>query len=92
MSAMWTKIYDKCVKSFALIVDAIEKAEKELGDGKGVDKRKLAIKIVNEIVDIPFVPETIEAWIIGLLVDFAVYLYNKWWGHRWLENRKVKES
>lgn len=70
---------------FAHIEDAVRKAETLFGESKGSEKREAAIDIVNQAVDIPLVPEAAEGVLIGILVDLCIYLYNRWWGHKWLE-------
>lgn len=52
---------------------------------EGKEKRQLAIDIINELVDIPVIPEFIEAKIIGLVVDAIVSALNKIFGKQWIE-------
>ncbi|MFA5937644.1 MAG: hypothetical protein WC822_07255 [Candidatus Paceibacterota bacterium] len=63
--------------------------EKHAADVKGADKRALAVAIINELVDIPLVPERIEAVIIGWAIDAAVAALNKLVGKDWLEKLKL---
>jgi len=72
-------------KWFIRIEQAIRDAEIKFGRGKGIDKRKFAIELINAIVDIPILPEFLEEKIIGLLVDFAVDIFNRKFGKRWID-------
>jgi len=81
----WTKLFEK-------IVDVVHKAEELYRKKTGAEKRKFAINCINALVDVPYVPERIEGWIIGLCVDLVVYLYNKWFGHDWIKKVEVKDE
>lgn len=69
-----------------LIADVVHKVEQLAAKVKlaGSDKRALAIKVVNLLVDIPYVPENIEAWVIGHAIDAIVAAFNKKLGKGWL--------
>ncbi len=65
---------------------AVWKTEKEFGNGKGSRKRRHALTLLNALIDIPGVPEWLEAIILGYLIDLVIYLYNRWWSHAWVKN------
>ncbi|MDD2773393.1 MAG: hypothetical protein PHP45_06825 [Elusimicrobiales bacterium] len=50
---------------------------------KGADKRELAVAIINELVDVPFLPEKLEEVLIGWGVDTTVHALNKLLGQDW---------
>tara|TARA_R110002033_G_scaffold35237_2_gene73215 strand:+ start:346 stop:576 length:231 start_codon:yes stop_codon:yes gene_type:complete len=60
-----------------LLTKAVELAESlwSAYQGAGEDKKAWVVELINTHVDIPFVPlESLEAQIIGTLVDLAVEL------------------
>lgn len=74
-----------------LVSDVVDKVEEVAGDIKlaGKDKRELAIKIINLLIDIPYVPENIEAWIFGYTIDVIVGELNKRLGKDWMNKLKL---
>lgn len=74
---------------FEIIVTAVQKVEDYSANVALLtsdEKKAVAVRLVNELVDIPWVPESIEAILFGWLVDFAVYLFNKLHGKQWFTN------
>ncbi len=71
--------------AFAELVKAVETAENELGLTTGREKRDFAVRMINAAVDIPWLPEWVEAIVFGWMIDLAIYLFNRWWGHRWID-------
>ncbi len=63
---------------FEVIIDAVKAAERELGAGQGLLKKKQVINLVNAFVDIPAVPEFLEERIFSLVIDLVVYIFNKY--------------
>ena len=61
---------------WAILTSAVELAEAlwSAYQGAGDDKRAWVVELINDKVDVPYVPEAIEAEFIGLLVDLAVDL------------------
>jgi len=51
---------------------------------KGAAKKALAIAILNAVIDIPFVPESLEGVMIGLAIDAVIASFNKWVGKDWI--------
>jgi len=65
--------WKKIAKSVLNAVRGVEKIYPGLG---GEDKKQKAIQIINNVVDIPFLPETIEAQLISILIDCVVEILN----------------
>ncbi len=64
----------------------IEKIAKDTGAVLiSKEKRDALVEIINRVIDIPFVPESIEGWIIGKGVDAAIAWLNKFKGADWLK-------
>jgi len=63
----------------------VEKTAKDLGGMLGADKKKLAVDVINTLIDIPMIPEWGEAILIEYVIDIVVTLFNKWFGHTWLD-------
>jgi len=65
------------------IVKAVEAAEAD-EEISGSDKKKLAVTILNRLIDIPFLPEAVEGMLIGWAIDAIVTALNKLFGKDWL--------
>ena len=76
---------DKKKKWFDGIKGILIKVEQELVGQPGSAKRDTAIKLINNLVDIPLIPEFVEEKIIGLLVDFAIDMFNTYLGKDWID-------
>ena len=63
-------------------------AEKASLDGRlaKADKKALAISILNEYIDIPYLPEFAEEKLIGLAIDLVVNTINNIKGKNWGKN------
>jgi len=66
------------------VVQTIENFASELSDISGEEKRDAAVEILNEILDVPFMPEFVEASLLGWSIDLTVSLFNKIGGNEWL--------
>lgn len=68
-----------------VVTEVIHVVERVGAEAKlaGDKKRDLAVAIINELVDIPMVPEAGEAYIIGFIVDMLVGAFNKKLGKSW---------
>lgn len=75
------------------VVNAVEEIAHELGGVTGAQKKQAATEFLNEAIDIPLVPEFIEAWVFGFCIDQAVAklnsLYQKTWFARGIERAKL---
>jgi len=62
----------------------VEKTSKEVGGLSSAEKKQLAVDIINSLVNIPILPEWIEAKVIEYVIDIVIALMNKWFGHLWV--------
>lgn len=67
------------------LVLAVEEIAHDLGEVSGADKKKALIEFLNEAIDIPYVPEFVEAWIFGFAVDTAVGKFNLLYQKSWFK-------
>lgn len=58
----------------------------------GEQKREVAIDVINELINIPVLPEFVEASIIGWIIDILVETFNKLGGQEWLNQLFVIEE
>lgn len=76
-------------KKLADILSAIPKivctVEKEFGDLTGDDKKELVVNVLNMLIDVPLVPESVEGWMIRFIVDKTVKGLNDIFGKDWVE-------
>lgn len=68
---------------FVEVVKTIEEYANKAGGMTAKEKRDVAIHAINEVVDIPFVPEAFEDNLIGLVVDRVLAFLNHRFGHGW---------
>ena len=74
------------------VIEVVEKVSLEVGGLTGDEKKKIASKALNEMIDIPLVPaEFIEAKIFDLAIDAVVAMFNSKFGQAWLEKVKGGE-
>ena len=66
------------------IPDVIATVEAEGADLAGADKKQLAVAVLNKLIDIPFMPASVESVILGWAIDAAVAALNKLVGADWL--------
>jgi len=65
------------------VISEIEVLAPEIGDLTGNEKKKVAVVLVNEFVNIPFVPEWLEAKIFDYVIEAIVKTLNNYLGHAW---------
>ena len=73
-------------KIITKLLEAIKLAE-ELLTG-GTEKKKYVIDYVNGKIDIPWVPEAIEAKIIEFSIDLVIAAFNQYFGKDWISKIK----
>lgn len=75
----------------ALVSNVVDKVEEIAVDIKmaGAEKKALAVKVLNLLIDIPYVPENIEAWIFSYTIDIIVRELNKRLGNDWMNRLKL---
>lgn len=71
------------INEFGDVVHAIESLGKKL-NMSGAEKKELAVYYINGKFDIKWVPESLEAKLIGFGIDIAVAVLNKKLGKDWL--------
>jgi len=76
---MWEKL--KEIKKW--VVEKVLWVERELKGKSGAEKREVVVRMLNDIIDLPWVPEWIEGYAIGWLVDFVCDALNRLLGHDW---------
>ena len=54
------------------------------------DKKVLAVKVLNRLIDVPALPEWAEEKLLGLLVDQVVEAFNQTLGKVWKTNKEEK--
>jgi hypothetical protein len=80
------KAFKSVSAAVAVITDVVQRVEGLGADLKlaGDKKKELAVAVINTLVDIPWVPEALEAQIIEFAVDAIVGAFNKKFGKSWL--------
>lgn len=70
-----------------LIYGAVKYAEQLGRDMKlaGNQKRELAVQVVNKLIDLPWLNESMEATMIGFAIDVLVAGFNAHIGKKWLD-------
>ena len=76
---MWEKL--KEIKKWVL--EKVLWAETELKGKTGAEKRAVVVGKLNEIINLPWVPEWVEGKLIGWLVDLCCGKLNWLFGHDW---------
>jgi hypothetical protein len=61
-------------KYFPQMRELILKAEDLYESGKGQEKKKYVVDKLNELINIPLLPEVIEGKLIGIVIDAMVYI------------------
>jgi hypothetical protein len=70
------------------IIERIEFYSEELETMTSEDKKDMAVKLVNKLVDIPYIPEFLEEKLFDFVIDGLVHVLNGLFGHKWLSNIK----
>jgi len=65
-------------KVFEIIINTIQTVEKEIGSGQGETKKEKAVNIINNLIDIPIIPEFLEEKVFSLIIDLVVFIFNKY--------------
>lgn len=70
------------IKNVPHIVESVERLAKSV-PMTGEQKRDVAVEIINRFIDIPLIPESGEAILIGFVIDAVVAAFNKY-GKDWI--------
>lgn len=85
-----TKILQLPGRLLDLFTDAIKIVEKIVADsgeaGLGKAKRDAVVDFLEKVIQVPFYLETIDGYVIGLIVDTIVGVLNKFFGKTWLKD------
>lgn len=79
---------DAVKDSYVVITNTVKMIEiyaEDLEDFNGEGKREVAVAMLNEVIDIPFLPEFVEGALLGWSVDLAVDLFNRLGGQVWID-------
>lgn len=64
-------------KWYESLVEFVLKAEQEFTAPKsGEEKKAFVVNAINALIDIPIIPEFIEAKLLDAAIDLAVYVFN----------------
>lgn len=75
----------ECYEIIVEVIQIIEEYSNNVQQLTGEEKKEVAVKMLNDIVDIPWVPDFVEGALIGWSIDLIVTLFNKYIGQEWLE-------
>jgi len=65
------------------VIVCVEKRALEFEDLTGSQKKEIAVKVINSYVDMPVLPEWLEAKVISHAIDMAINILNKYVGKLW---------
>lgn len=72
------------------IVKYVEQVGRDL-QLAGNQKRELAVAIINNLIDLPWLNESMEATIIGFAIDVLVTGFNEHIGKKWLDFKAANQ-
>jgi len=55
-----------------VIVKVVEEAASQFKGLTGKEKQQIAVTVLNRLIDIPFIPESMEQWLFEYVVDLVV--------------------
>jgi hypothetical protein len=70
------------------VIERIEFYSEELEDLNSEEKKDMAAELLNKLIDIPYMPEWLEAKLFDFSIDGAVQILNNLFGHKWLKDIK----
>lgn len=78
------KAIGKLVYGAVKYVEQIGRDMKLAGD----DKRALAVQVINRLIDLPWLNESMEATMIGFAIDVLIAGFNAHIGNKWLDFKR----
>lgn len=75
---------EDAIRFIGEVIAKIEALAPEIGGLTGREKKKVAVVLVNEFVNIPFVPEWLEAKVFDYVIEAIVKTLNSYLGKGWL--------
>lgn len=79
------KDYKEAFEIGSMVIKEVEAYSSKVSKLSGEEKRQLAIDVLNTLIDVPVLPEFIEAIAIGKLIDVIVSILNRIFGRQWIE-------
>lgn len=76
---------DGAVKIIPGVIAEVELAAQKTQGMTSAEKKELAINIINRLIDIPLIPESVEAMLLGYAIDAIVAALNKLVGKDWIK-------
>ena len=70
--------------AIADVIVFIESISRETRALSGKQRRDAAVRALNQVINIPILPEALEKRLFGVLVDAVVQTLNRFLGHDWL--------
>jgi len=81
----------KLMNLVMFLAGVIEMAARTFEGMTGPDKKEVLVRVINRLIDIPFVPENVEGWAIEMLIDQVIDWLNKIKGKKWGDQFKLKK-
>ncbi len=76
---------DGAVKIIPGVIAEVELAAQKTQGMTSAEKKELAVTIINRLIDIPLIPESVEAMLLGYAIDAIVSALNKLVGKDWIK-------
>jgi|SRR3972149_8533774 len=73
------------------ILKAVELVAKRFPEFKAEEKKEVAIKLLNDLINLPYIPEWLEDNVIKMCIDVVVHTLNGFFGSNWLDDVKLKQ-
>lgn len=72
--------------AIADVVVYIESVARETRALTGKQRRDAAVRALNQVINIPILPESLERRLFGILVDAVIQTLNRFLGHDWINH------
>jgi hypothetical protein len=72
-------------QAFADFVKIAERLALDAGGVSGQDKRDAVVKIIDDLIKLPFYLELLDGLVIGIIIDRIISALNKKFGHSWID-------
>jgi len=81
MTINWKEFYRR-------LLEKIREAEVDrVKYASSADKRQFVVDAIVGFLPSPWwLPMFVKRWVVGQIVDFAIFLFNRYWGKDWLRN------
>lgn len=68
-----------------LVLAEVEEIRNDLNPLSGEQKKEIASRVLNLLINLPVVPEFIEARIFDIVIDWFVAFFNRSFGNTWID-------